>query len=194
MKMDELMKSGRHIILYLGDGNFKRVMLAAVKECENQVVIWNDNIIEGGEKECKPFEYPKDHLDQWIVIVCIDNIIYAEDAKKKLLAAGYRRIYLPGDLGFLYSTDKLDAIEFNLNIGCSLSCHYCPQKVLLKAYQKYGKNPSKRHLSFDDFKFIVSRRMNPGATVSFSGMSEPFENKDFVKMLLYAGKMGIKYF
>ena len=50
MKMDELMKSGRHIILYLGDGNFKRVMLAAVKECENQVVIWNDNIIEGGRR------------------------------------------------------------------------------------------------------------------------------------------------
>ncbi|MCI8448683.1 MAG: radical SAM protein [Eubacterium sp.] len=191
MKIDDLVKSSHHMILYIGDGNFKRMMLAAVKGCGNQVVIWNDNL-GGGEKEYKPFEYPRDHFEQWTVIVCMDNVIYAEEAKERLAAAGYSKIYLPADLGAAYTTDKLDAIEFNLNIGCSLNCHYCPQNVLLKAYQKYGKESSKRHLTFDDFKFIVDNRINPGATVSFSGMSEPFENKDFIKMLLYAGKKGNK--
>lgn len=49
MKIDDLIKSSHHMILYMGDGNFKRMMLAAVKGCGNQIVIWNDNL--GGGKE-----------------------------------------------------------------------------------------------------------------------------------------------
>ncbi len=49
MKIDDLVKSSHHMILYIGDGNFKRMMLAAVKGCGNQVVIWNDNLGGGGE-------------------------------------------------------------------------------------------------------------------------------------------------
>lgn len=48
MKIDDLIKSSHHMILYMGDGNFKRMMLAAVKGCGNQIVIWNDNL--GGER------------------------------------------------------------------------------------------------------------------------------------------------
>jgi len=40
----------------------------------------------------------------------MDNVIYAEEAKERLAAAGYSKIYLPADLGAAYTTDKLDAI------------------------------------------------------------------------------------
>lgn len=133
-----------------------------------------------------------DKLEQYPVIVCNSNEIYAEENQRRLIEAGYQNIFIPKDFDLIYSADKLDGLEFNLNIGCSLNCHYCPQKVLLNGYEKYGKNPSERHLSFENFKYIVDERMNPGATVCFSGMSEPFENNNFYDMLLYASENGNK--
>lgn len=109
-----------------------------------------------------------------------------------LFESGYQKVLLPKDFGLTYSPDKLDGMEFNLNIGCSLNCHYCPQKVLINAYAKYGKRPNERHLTFENFKYIVDERMNPGAAVAFSGMSEPFENDEFYKMLCYASENGNK--
>lgn len=150
------------------------------------IEIYNSNIITlenvGGNAD--------EDLEQYAVIVCSGNKIYAEEFQRMLVESGYQNVFVPKDFGLIYSADKLDAIEFNLNIGCSMNCHYCPQDVLLNAYKKYGKDPQKRHLTFEDFKFIVDERMNPGASVSFSGMSEPFENNDFFKMLIYASENG----
>lgn len=124
------------------------------------------------------------------VIICSNNEIYAEEFQRVLIESGHHSVFIPKDFGLTYSANKLDGIEFNLNIGCSLNCYYCPQGVLLSGYEKYGKNSKKRHLIFEDFKFIVDERMNPGASVGFSGMSEPFENEDFLRMLLYASENG----
>lgn len=57
MKIDDLVKSSHHMILYIGDGNFKRMMLAAVKGCGNQVVIWNDNL-GGGRRNINHLNIP----------------------------------------------------------------------------------------------------------------------------------------
>lgn len=133
-----------------------------------------------------------DKQKHYAAVVCHSNEIYAEEVQEKLFESGYQKVFVPKDFGLVYSPDKLDGLEFNLNIGCSLSCHYCPQKVLLKGYEKYGKNPYERHLSIENFKYIVDERMNPGAAVCFSGMSEPFENDNFYEMLLYASENGNK--
>ena len=178
-KIQEMLKLHENIVLFQPKGRFGAVFQAAVKNSGKQVFILDDNR-GGGNNELR--KYP--------VIVCNRNEIYAEGTQKMLLESGYQSVFVPKDFGLVDSVDKLDGLEFNLNIGCSLNCHYCPQKVLLNAYQRYGKNPYEHHLTFENFKFIVDERMNPGATVGFSGMSEPFENNDFYKMLFYASKNG----
>lgn len=165
------------IILFRDQGYFASVFRSVMGKCNDNIETWSEKTEVSG---------------QGAVIVCSGNEIYAEEFRKVLVEQGWQNVFVPKDFGLTYSADKLGAIEFNLNIGCSLNCHYCPQGQLKKAYQKYGNNAKKRHLSFEDFKFIVDERMNPGASVSFSGMSEPFENKDFLKMLLYASENGNK--
>lgn len=162
------------------DCHFGTVFHAALKNKRGRVFTINNT--GGGNEELRL--YP--------VIVCTSNDIYADEIQKMLIDSGYQTVFIPKDFGLTYSADKLDGLEFNLNIGCSLNCHYCPQNVLLNGYKKYGKNPSERHLTFENFKYVVDKRMNPGAAVCFSGMSEPFENDDFYRMILYANDNGNK--
>lgn len=79
---------------------------------------------------------------------------------------------------------KLKRLELTLSIGCKLNCLYCPQKLLLS---KYGN--SKRYLKFDDFKKVVSK-VATGGWLIFNGMSEPFLNRECLKMLQYASDNG----
>lgn len=79
---------------------------------------------------------------------------------------------------------KLKRLELTLSIGCKLNCLYCPQKLLLS---KYGN--SKRYLKFDDFKKVVSK-VAAGGWLIFNGMSEPFLNRECLKMLQYASDNG----
>lgn len=87
-------------------------------------------------------------------------------------------------------TDKLHALELSLTIGCRLDCLYCPQKLLLSQY--YSKDKNRKHeLSFEDFKTVLDK-VQPGATISFSGMSEPFHNKNCADMICYAYEKGYR--
>lgn len=86
--------------------------------------------------------------------------------------------------------EKLHALELSLTIGCKLACDYCPQKLLLDTY--YSENKArKRKLSFEDFKIVLDK-VQPGATISFCGMSEPFHNEECADMIVYAYKKGYK--
>lgn len=88
-------------------------------------------------------------------------------------------------------SDKLSALEISLTIGCKLMCDYCPQDLLLSKY--YGENKCRKSkLSFSDFKKVIDERMQPGATISFGGMSEPFLDDEFADMIVYAAKKGHK--
>ena len=53
-------------------------------------------------------------------------------------------------------TDKLNALEISLTIGCRLDCKYCPQSLLLS---KYFENDKKRNakLKLEDFKKALKR-------------------------------------
>ena len=86
--------------------------------------------------------------------------------------------------------EKLHALELSLTIGCKLACDYCPQKLLLDTY--YSENKArKRKLSFEDFKIVLDK-VQPGATISFCGMSEPFHNERCADMICYAYEKGYK--
>lgn len=83
---------------------------------------------------------------------------------------------------------KFNTIEVTLQIGCSLQCKYCPQKLLASNY--YRKNRI-RTMSFAAFvKYIDSVRLGGG--IVFSGMSEPFLNADCARMIKYAYEKGYK--
>ena len=128
-----------------------------------------------------------------LIIVCIGRRITAECIKQNVMKNTSCDCVLAIDYGFENSAQKLLMLEFNLNMGCSLNCIYCPQEKILKTYgERYdGK---KRHMTFEEFKKIVDRHLNPCAIVAFSGMSEPFENSDFVHMAEYASESGYRIF
>lgn len=89
---------------------------------------------------------------------------------------------------YFKSLKKFNSIEVTLQIGCSLQCKYCPQNLLIKNYNKKDRVKS---MSLDSFKrYIESVRIGGG--IVFSGMSEPFLNKDCAKMIKYAYDKGYK--
>lgn len=80
------------------------------------------------------------------------------------------------------------SIEITTKIGCSNMCRFCPQELLIK---KYLSRTKKVILSFNDFKRFLSK-VPKDVRIDFSGMVEPWLNKDCTKMLLYAYKNGYK--
>lgn len=88
------------------------------------------------------------------------------------------------------ATEKLHALELSLTIGCQLDCLYCPQRLLLSKY--YGDDKKRKSkLSFEDFKTALAK-VQPGASISFCGMSEPFHNEQCADMICYAYEKGYK--
>ncbi len=85
---------------------------------------------------------------------------------------------------------RLHALELSLTIGCQLDCLYCPQKLLLSKYYGADKN-RKSKLGFEDFKIVLDK-VQPGASISFCGMSEPFHNERCADMICYAYEKGYK--
>ena len=83
---------------------------------------------------------------------------------------------------------KAYGLEFTLAVGCSLDCHYCPQKKLINNYvERFGKD--KLYMTFEDFKTILSKLI-PGSGISIGGMVEPFKNRDCARMIKYAYDQG----
>lgn len=132
-----------------------------------------------------------DDKNKFLVIICIGNRIVAEQKKKECLEKGFYAI-LALDYGYEDSITKLSAIEFSLNMGCSLNCKYCPQDVLLRSWREKVNDNIQRHLTFSEFQKILDNELNPCSTISFSGMSEPFENPECADMLLYAYEHGFR--
>jgi len=75
-------------------------------------------------------------------------------------------------------------VELSLKVGCKNACKYCPQDVYLKAY-----NGDVKELSLDGFKKMLINIPKEYA-LQFAGKSEPFLNKDFPNMLIYASEQG----
>lgn len=74
-------------------------------------------------------------------------------------------------------------LEITTRIGCPIDCVDCPQALLRSKYS------GRRSLRLEDFKRAIDK-VPPGTRIDFSGMCEPFANKDCADMILYAASKG----
>lgn len=85
---------------------------------------------------------------------------------------------------------KLSQIEITTIMGCRLNCRFCPQEKLLNEYGK-TENPKKTRMTLEDFKRILPQVYEKG-TITFSGMSEVFQNQESSKMMREAYSKGFR--
>ncbi|MCX6731138.1 MAG: radical SAM protein [Candidatus Roizmanbacteria bacterium] len=81
-------------------------------------------------------------------------------------------------------------IEITTRIGCKNMCKFCPQTVFITQYRKTKGDII---MKFETYKKCIDK-LPKDVQITFSGMSEPWLNKDMTKMLLYAEKKGFKEF
>ncbi len=78
----------------------------------------------------------------------------------------------------------MPAMEITTMVGCPLMCTVCPQDKLIKNYKDTNK-----FLSFENFKTVLDKLPKHSQTgdmrIDFSGMSEPWVNKECNDMLNY---------
>ena len=74
-------------------------------------------------------------------------------------------------------------LEITTHIGCPVDCLDCPQAVLQSKY--HGTST----LSLENFKKVLDK-VPAGTRIDFSGMCEPFANRDCADMILYAYEKG----
>lgn len=80
------------------------------------------------------------------------------------------------------------SLEITTRIGCKNMCKYCPQKLLIGQYSKYSTDDV---MSFNTFKTCIDK-VPKDVRIDFSGMAEPWLNKNCTRMLLYAYRHGFK--
>lgn len=92
-----------------------------------------------------------------------------------------------GGYGYYFFTNPM--MEITTQIGCAVNCKFCPQSVLKSKYS--NKNPDFKRLSFENFKLCIDR-LPKNTLIEFAGFTEPFLNKDCMKMVKYATSKGYK--
>lgn len=84
--------------------------------------------------------------------------------------------------------EKLMKIEITTIMGCRLHCRFCPQKELLEAYER-TENSRKKMMTLEDFTKVLPQVYKNGI-ITFSGMSETFQNSESSLMMREAYKKG----
>jgi radical SAM protein with 4Fe4S-binding SPASM domain len=74
-------------------------------------------------------------------------------------------------------------LEITTYVGCPVKCEYCPQDILLKAYQ------GKKQMELSDFLIILDNTPKD-VRIDFSGFSEIFHHKDGAKFIVLAFERG----
>lgn len=103
------------------------------------------------------------------------------DEYANLLATMYSHQNYISDL--IVGDEYKNVAPITTKIGCPIQCKYCPQDVLVMAYQK-RKNPV-MELSFETYVEML-KRIPSDVIISFTGFVEPFANPRCLDMLLYA--------
>lgn len=75
-------------------------------------------------------------------------------------------------------------MEITTIVGCKISCEYCPQKKFVESYKRRSNTFT---MTLKTFKNCIDK-IPATEEIRFSGMSEPWLNKECTKMLLYAHK------
>ena len=77
-------------------------------------------------------------------------------------------------------------MDITTHVGCPIRCKFCPQDVLTEAYKKRGGDKLMR---LPLFKTCIDKLPNP-SEISFSGLAEPWMNRQCLDMMLYAHAQG----
>ncbi len=74
-------------------------------------------------------------------------------------------------------------MEITTKIGCKMNCRFCPQGILNEAYYKLDYCP--QYMTFDVYKKCIDK-IPENVDIHFSGMCEPWLNRECTKMVKYA--------
>lgn len=80
----------------------------------------------------------------------------------------------------------MSTMEITTRIGCKNACSYCPQDAFVKAYKARS---DLFEMPFDLFKKCLDK-VPKHVRIDFSGMAEPWLNRQCTEMLLYAHSKG----
>ncbi len=75
----------------------------------------------------------------------------------------------------------MPTLEITTHLGCALACRFCPQDRLVKSYPK----GEPRELSLADFVHVVDK-LPAHVRLDFSGMAEPWLNRQATDMVVHA--------
>lgn len=84
--------------------------------------------------------------------------------------------------------DGSPTMQVTTRIGCSVSCKYCPQSVLIDSYFALDKRRP-AVMSLEVFEKCLDK-LPPDARISFCGMAEPFLNPNCGEMIRLAHESG----
>jgi hypothetical protein len=76
------------------------------------------------------------------------------------------------------------SVEITTVVGCSVDCGHCPQSLLRSAY-----GDRTRRMSLEDFDLCIDK-IPKSVRIDFSGMAEPWLNRQCTEMVLSASKRG----
>lgn len=79
----------------------------------------------------------------------------------------------------------MQILEITVAVPCKKKCEYCPQDVLKKAYKGVPI------LTFDLFEKAM-KNVLLDVVIHFSGMCEPYQNPDIIKMIKHVDGIGYK--
>ena len=81
----------------------------------------------------------------------------------------------------------MPVLEITTMVGCPLRCTFCPQDELAGAYRRTAE----KYLSLDNFRLVLSK-LPRHVQIDFSGMAEPWANRDATSMLEHALNQGFR--
>ena len=115
-----------------------------------------------------------------------------QDVIRKLIDFGYTSyIEAPEGIEYLGVKDadrsKRSVLQLTLQIGCAINCKYCPQSLFINQYKKNAERENR--MDYDLFVRYLEN-IEREVILEFAGFSEPFLNKDCVRMLEYAHHRG----
>lgn len=90
------------------------------------------------------------------------------------------------------SLQTLPVLEVNPVLGCSISCKFCPQKLITGRYYEHN-HARERIMKIEDFKLFLDR-IPEECIINFAGMVEPFLHPQCINLIKMACNSGRKVF
>lgn len=181
---------GKQIFIY-GAGTIGKIVFTVLHEaglkvagfCVTNQMFNKEN--EFGLPICTITEL-KNKKDVFVLIGALEPTVYQMETEiHKMSNIDYM---LPPRYVNFFVDDKFfrPCLEITPKVGCSVQCHYCPQKKILA---KYFTEQRQAELSLTDFKLCVDKTPQ-NTIIEFAGFVEPFLHSEALEMMEYVRDTG----